>query len=91
MSTTTPARRGRRRAPAPARHRQGRRPAAGPSAKLGAEGYTSVFVDTDSDDWKKPGVNKIKLEPPDGRLGTDLEDSGRAPRVRPARTATMGP
>ncbi|MFF7450602.1 MULTISPECIES: glycosyltransferase [unclassified Streptomyces] len=27
--------------------------------KLGADGYTSVFVDTDSDDWKKPGVAKI--------------------------------
>ncbi|MET7517413.1 glycosyltransferase [Streptomyces sp. NPDC005480] len=27
--------------------------------KLGAMGYTSVFVDTDSDDWKKPGVSKI--------------------------------
>ncbi|TQE38080.1 glycosyltransferase [Streptomyces ipomoeae] len=27
--------------------------------KLGEEGYTSVFVDTDSDDWKKPGVKKI--------------------------------
>ncbi|WP_149826038.1 bifunctional polysaccharide deacetylase/glycosyltransferase family 2 protein [Streptomyces tailanensis] len=27
--------------------------------KLGEEGYTSVFVDTDSDDWKKPGAKKI--------------------------------
>ncbi|WP_328845805.1 bifunctional polysaccharide deacetylase/glycosyltransferase family 2 protein [Streptomyces sp. NBC_00258] len=27
--------------------------------KLGEEGYTSVFVDTDSDDWKRPGVSKI--------------------------------
>ncbi|GAA3845423.1 bifunctional polysaccharide deacetylase/glycosyltransferase family 2 protein [Streptomyces phyllanthi] len=27
--------------------------------RLGEEGYTSVFVDTDSDDWKKPGVKKI--------------------------------
>jgi cellulose synthase/poly-beta-1,6-N-acetylglucosamine synthase-like glycosyltransferase/peptidoglycan/xylan/chitin deacetylase (PgdA/CDA1 family) len=27
--------------------------------KLGKDGYTSVFVDTDSDDWKKPGVSKI--------------------------------
>ncbi|MFJ8791081.1 bifunctional polysaccharide deacetylase/glycosyltransferase family 2 protein [Streptomyces sp. NPDC102462] len=27
--------------------------------KLGADGYTSVFVDTDSDDWKRPGVSKI--------------------------------
>ncbi|MFF9164703.1 bifunctional polysaccharide deacetylase/glycosyltransferase family 2 protein [Streptomyces longwoodensis] len=26
---------------------------------LGEEGYTSVFVDTDSDDWKRPGVSKI--------------------------------
>jgi cellulose synthase/poly-beta-1,6-N-acetylglucosamine synthase-like glycosyltransferase/peptidoglycan/xylan/chitin deacetylase (PgdA/CDA1 family) len=27
--------------------------------KLGQDGYTSVFVDTDSDDWKRPGVSKI--------------------------------
>ncbi|MFB8773710.1 bifunctional polysaccharide deacetylase/glycosyltransferase family 2 protein [Streptomyces broussonetiae] len=27
--------------------------------RLGEEGYTSVFVDTDSDDWKTPGVAKI--------------------------------
>ncbi|MEV6171261.1 glycosyltransferase [Streptomyces sp. NPDC051954] len=27
--------------------------------KLGEDGYTSVFVDTDSDDWKQPGVSKI--------------------------------
>ncbi|WP_394815984.1 bifunctional polysaccharide deacetylase/glycosyltransferase family 2 protein [Streptomyces gibsoniae] len=27
--------------------------------KLGEQGYTSVFVDTDSDDWKRPGVSKI--------------------------------
>ncbi|KUN26540.1 bi-functional transferase/deacetylase [Streptomyces antibioticus] len=27
--------------------------------KLGEDGYTSVFVDTDSDDWKKPGAAKI--------------------------------
>ncbi|MFK0115034.1 bifunctional polysaccharide deacetylase/glycosyltransferase family 2 protein [Streptomyces sp. NPDC090994] len=27
--------------------------------KLGEDGYTSVFIDTDSDDWKKPGVSKI--------------------------------
>jgi cellulose synthase/poly-beta-1,6-N-acetylglucosamine synthase-like glycosyltransferase len=27
--------------------------------KLGKEGYTSVFIDTDSDDWKRPGVSKI--------------------------------
>ncbi|MFI5555590.1 bifunctional polysaccharide deacetylase/glycosyltransferase family 2 protein [Streptomyces sp. NPDC051738] len=27
--------------------------------KLGEDGYTSVFVDTDSDDWKRPGVKKI--------------------------------
>ncbi|MDX3408394.1 glycosyltransferase [Streptomyces sp. ME02-6977A] len=26
---------------------------------LGADGYTSVFIDTDSDDWKRPGVSKI--------------------------------
>jgi cellulose synthase/poly-beta-1,6-N-acetylglucosamine synthase-like glycosyltransferase/peptidoglycan/xylan/chitin deacetylase (PgdA/CDA1 family) len=27
--------------------------------KIGNLGYTSVFVDTDSDDWKRPGVSKI--------------------------------
>ncbi|MFJ9682501.1 bifunctional polysaccharide deacetylase/glycosyltransferase family 2 protein [Streptomyces sp. NPDC101194] len=27
--------------------------------KLGAMGYTSVFIDTDSEDWQKPGVSKI--------------------------------
>ncbi|MFB8131679.1 bifunctional polysaccharide deacetylase/glycosyltransferase family 2 protein [Streptomyces mirabilis] len=27
--------------------------------EIGNLGYTSVFVDTDSDDWKKPGVSKI--------------------------------
>ncbi|MEU2064154.1 glycosyltransferase [Streptomyces sp. NPDC013455] len=27
--------------------------------KLGQDGYTSVFVDTDSDDWKRPGVSRI--------------------------------
>ncbi|MGW1618056.1 bifunctional polysaccharide deacetylase/glycosyltransferase family 2 protein [Streptomyces sp. NPDC002172] len=38
--------------------------------KLGKEGYTSVFVDTDSDDWKKPGVSKIvKWATPSGTKG----------------------
>ncbi|WP_405907142.1 bifunctional polysaccharide deacetylase/glycosyltransferase family 2 protein [Streptomyces sp. NBC_00828] len=27
--------------------------------EIGGLGYTSVFVDTDSDDWKQPGVSKI--------------------------------
>ncbi|MFD6422277.1 bifunctional polysaccharide deacetylase/glycosyltransferase family 2 protein [Streptomyces sp. NPDC060198] len=27
--------------------------------KLGAMGYTSVFIDTDSEDWKTPGVDAI--------------------------------
>ncbi|MFC7257738.1 bifunctional polysaccharide deacetylase/glycosyltransferase family 2 protein [Streptomyces lutosisoli] len=27
--------------------------------EVGGLGYTSVFVNTDSDDWKKPGVSKI--------------------------------
>ncbi|MET8898917.1 bifunctional polysaccharide deacetylase/glycosyltransferase family 2 protein [Streptomyces sp. NPDC004538] len=26
---------------------------------LGEDGYTSVFIDTDSDDWKRPGVSNI--------------------------------
>ncbi|MEW1777974.1 bifunctional polysaccharide deacetylase/glycosyltransferase family 2 protein [Streptomyces sp. NPDC086777] len=38
--------------------------------KLGDEGYTSVFVDTDSDDWKRPGVSKIvKWATPSGTRG----------------------
>ncbi|MFJ3309112.1 bifunctional polysaccharide deacetylase/glycosyltransferase family 2 protein [Streptomyces sp. NPDC086549] len=38
--------------------------------KLGKDGYTSVFVDTDSDDWKKPGVSKIvKWATPSGTKG----------------------
>ncbi|MFF4313971.1 bifunctional polysaccharide deacetylase/glycosyltransferase family 2 protein [Streptomyces sp. NPDC001507] len=38
--------------------------------KLGDEGYSSVFVDTDSDDWKKPGVSKIvKWATPSGTKG----------------------
>ncbi|MFC8593677.1 bifunctional polysaccharide deacetylase/glycosyltransferase family 2 protein [Streptomyces atroolivaceus] len=27
--------------------------------RLGAMGYTSVFIDTDSEDWQQPGVSKI--------------------------------
>ncbi|WP_371613073.1 bifunctional polysaccharide deacetylase/glycosyltransferase family 2 protein [Streptomyces clavifer] len=27
--------------------------------RLGAMGYTSVFIDTDSEDWQRPGVSKI--------------------------------
>ncbi|MGW0780710.1 bifunctional polysaccharide deacetylase/glycosyltransferase family 2 protein [Streptomyces sp. NPDC002913] len=27
--------------------------------RLGAMGYTSVFIDTDSEDWQQPGVDKI--------------------------------
>ncbi|MFI8949064.1 bifunctional polysaccharide deacetylase/glycosyltransferase family 2 protein [Streptomyces sp. NPDC053750] len=27
--------------------------------QLGEDGYTSVFIDTDSDDWKQPGVSNI--------------------------------
>ncbi|MEV6502061.1 bifunctional polysaccharide deacetylase/glycosyltransferase family 2 protein [Streptomyces prunicolor] len=41
--------------------------------KLGAEGYTSVFVDTDSDDWKQPGVAKIiKWATPSGTSGSSV-------------------
>ncbi|MGW7203832.1 bifunctional polysaccharide deacetylase/glycosyltransferase family 2 protein [Streptomyces sp. NPDC054837] len=41
--------------------------------KLGEDGYTSVFVDTDSDDWKKPGVSKIvKWATPDGNDGASV-------------------
>ncbi|QUC55941.1 glycosyltransferase [Streptomyces sp. A2-16] len=47
--------------------------------KLGEEGYTSVFVDTDSDDWKKPGVSKIvKWSTPSGTSGASvlMHDAG---------------
>ncbi|MEU4150318.1 bifunctional polysaccharide deacetylase/glycosyltransferase family 2 protein [Streptomyces sp. NPDC026659] len=38
--------------------------------KLGEDGYTSVFVDTDSDDWKRPGVSRIvKWATPKGTEG----------------------
>ncbi|OXY98680.1 bifunctional polysaccharide deacetylase/glycosyltransferase family 2 protein [Streptomyces diastatochromogenes] len=41
--------------------------------KLGQDGYTSVFVDTDSDDWKKPGVSKIvKWATPKGTKGASV-------------------
>lgn len=41
--------------------------------KLGGEGYTSVFVDTDSDDWKRPGVSKIvKWATPSGTKGASV-------------------
>ncbi|WP_018543822.1 bifunctional polysaccharide deacetylase/glycosyltransferase family 2 protein [Streptomyces sp. LaPpAH-108] len=41
--------------------------------KLGAEGYTSVFVDTDSDDWKRPGVSDIvKWATPKGTKGASV-------------------
>ncbi|OIJ66791.1 bifunctional polysaccharide deacetylase/glycosyltransferase family 2 protein [Streptomyces mangrovisoli] len=41
--------------------------------KLGEEGYTSVFVDTDSDDWKRPGVSDIvKWATPKGSKGASV-------------------
>ncbi|MFJ8112606.1 bifunctional polysaccharide deacetylase/glycosyltransferase family 2 protein [Streptomyces sp. NPDC096132] len=41
--------------------------------ELGEDGYTSVFVDTDSDDWKKPGVSKIiKWATPDDGEGASV-------------------
>ncbi|MFD5841128.1 bifunctional polysaccharide deacetylase/glycosyltransferase family 2 protein [Streptomyces chartreusis] len=41
--------------------------------KLGEDGYTSVFVDTDSDDWKRPGVSKIvKWATPDDGEGASV-------------------
>jgi cellulose synthase/poly-beta-1,6-N-acetylglucosamine synthase-like glycosyltransferase/peptidoglycan/xylan/chitin deacetylase (PgdA/CDA1 family) len=46
---------------------------------LGADGYTSVFVDTDSEDWKKPGVSKIvKWATPEGTSGASvlMHDAG---------------
>ncbi|MFF0010778.1 bifunctional polysaccharide deacetylase/glycosyltransferase family 2 protein [Streptomyces sp. NPDC005374] len=47
--------------------------------RLGEEGYTSVFVDTDSDDWKKPGVSDIvKWATPSGTSGAAvlMHDAG---------------
>ncbi|MFF4837898.1 bifunctional polysaccharide deacetylase/glycosyltransferase family 2 protein [Streptomyces sp. NPDC001315] len=41
--------------------------------RLGADGYTSVFVDTDSDDWKRPGVsNIVKWATPSGTDGASV-------------------
>ncbi|WP_225825908.1 bifunctional polysaccharide deacetylase/glycosyltransferase family 2 protein [Streptomyces naphthomycinicus] len=41
--------------------------------RLGQDGYTSVFVDTDSDDWKRPGVSKIvKWATPKGTEGASV-------------------
>ncbi|MER5434253.1 glycosyltransferase [Streptomyces sp. NPDC002588] len=47
--------------------------------ELGKDGYTSVFVDTDSNDWKKPGVSKIvsQATPEDGKGASVLfHDAG---------------
>ncbi|WP_329412555.1 glycosyltransferase [Streptomyces sp. NBC_00704] len=47
--------------------------------ELGEDGYTSVFVDTDSDDWKRPGVSKIVqwATPADGKGASVLfHDAG---------------
>ncbi|MGQ4332842.1 bifunctional polysaccharide deacetylase/glycosyltransferase family 2 protein [Streptomyces hayashii] len=41
--------------------------------ELGEDGYTSVFVDTDSDDWKRPGVSKIvKWATPEAGKGASV-------------------
>jgi cellulose synthase/poly-beta-1,6-N-acetylglucosamine synthase-like glycosyltransferase/peptidoglycan/xylan/chitin deacetylase (PgdA/CDA1 family) len=47
--------------------------------QLGEDGYTSVFIDTDSDDWKRPGVSKIvDWATPEGDEGASVlfHDSG---------------
>ncbi|MEV8594963.1 bifunctional polysaccharide deacetylase/glycosyltransferase family 2 protein [Streptomyces sp. NPDC052012] len=47
--------------------------------QLGEDGYTSVFIDTDSEDWKQPGVAKIVegATPEDGEGASVLfHDSG---------------
>ncbi|MFI6895121.1 bifunctional polysaccharide deacetylase/glycosyltransferase family 2 protein [Streptomyces sp. NPDC050256] len=47
--------------------------------KLGALGYTSVFIDTDSEDWQQPGVDKIiDLATPKSGKGASVlfHDSG---------------
>ncbi|MDT0614213.1 bifunctional polysaccharide deacetylase/glycosyltransferase family 2 protein [Streptomyces lancefieldiae] len=41
--------------------------------KLGEDGYTSVFIDTDSDDWKRPGVaNIVKWATPEEDEGASV-------------------
>ncbi|MDT0402493.1 MULTISPECIES: bifunctional polysaccharide deacetylase/glycosyltransferase family 2 protein [Streptomyces] len=47
--------------------------------RLGEDGYTSVFIDTDSEDWKEPGVSEIVegATPEDGEGASVLfHDSG---------------
>ncbi|MER5279794.1 bifunctional polysaccharide deacetylase/glycosyltransferase family 2 protein [Streptomyces sp. NPDC002809] len=47
--------------------------------KLGALGYTSVFIDTDSEDWQQPGVDRIiDLATPKSGKGASVlfHDSG---------------
>ncbi|MEU5657011.1 bifunctional polysaccharide deacetylase/glycosyltransferase family 2 protein [Streptomyces sp. NPDC047737] len=47
--------------------------------RLGAMGYTSVFIDTDSEDWQQPGVDKIVewATPEDGKGASVLfHDAG---------------
>jgi cellulose synthase/poly-beta-1,6-N-acetylglucosamine synthase-like glycosyltransferase/peptidoglycan/xylan/chitin deacetylase (PgdA/CDA1 family) len=47
--------------------------------RLGARGYTSAFVDTDSEDWQNPGVEKIvRNATPKGAKGASVlfHDSG---------------
>ncbi|WLQ52195.1 bifunctional polysaccharide deacetylase/glycosyltransferase family 2 protein [Streptomyces poriferorum] len=47
--------------------------------KLGALGYTSVFIDTDSEDWQQPGVDEIiDLATPKSGKGASVlfHDSG---------------
>ncbi|WP_314177646.1 bifunctional polysaccharide deacetylase/glycosyltransferase family 2 protein [Streptomyces winkii] len=47
--------------------------------RLGTRGYTSSFVDTDSEDWQSPGVSKIvENATPKGAKGTSVlfHDSG---------------
>ncbi|MFG3136720.1 bifunctional polysaccharide deacetylase/glycosyltransferase family 2 protein [Streptomyces sp. NPDC048211] len=41
--------------------------------KLGALGYTSVFIDTDSEDWQQPGADRIiDLATPKGGKGASV-------------------
>ncbi|MFC4494749.1 bifunctional polysaccharide deacetylase/glycosyltransferase family 2 protein [Streptomyces ovatisporus] len=47
--------------------------------RLGTRGYTTAFVDTDSEDWRNPGVSKIvENATPEGTKGTSVlfHDSG---------------
>ncbi len=79
------------RAPTPRRPTRSTTTAQPVYERLGAMGYTSVFIDTDSEDWQQPGVDKIVewATPEDGarqgalprRRRRPLPDADRAAEV----------